>query len=106
MDEKQKERWARLRAKGARRFILRGVFAAALCVAAGQVIWWLLMSAWRGESVPYFVREPGSSVAMAVGFIVAGYLQASREWRRNEKEFLASAGADSGGGLGARAGAG
>jgi hypothetical protein len=94
LNEQHKERWAKLRAKGAKRFMLRGVTAAVLCVAAGQVIWWALMFAWRGESVPYFVREPGSSVAMAVGFLSAGYLQASREWRKNEREFLATAGAD------------
>ncbi len=106
MDEKQKERWARLRAKGVRRFILRGVIAAGLCVAAGQIIWWLVTFAWRGETIPYFVREPSSSVAMAAGFLIAGYLQASREWRKSEREFLAPAGADSGRRLGTRAGAG
>ena len=105
MDERQKERWDRLRAKGAKRFLLRGVSAAALCVVAGQGVWWLLLCAWRGESVPYFVREPGSSAAMAGGFLIAGYLQASREWRKNEREFLASAGVDPGRRLGTRAGA-
>jgi hypothetical protein len=91
MDEEQKERWAEVRAKGAGRFMLRGIMAAALCVVAGHVIWWLVTLAWRGEPIPYFVREPGPSVAMAVGFLIAGYLQASREWRTSEREYFASA---------------
>ena len=89
MNQNQRNHWARLRAKGTARFILRGVAVSALCAVAGHIIWGLLMFFSRGESTPYFMREPGAAIAMVVGFAFAGYLQSSREWRKKEKEYLA-----------------
>jgi hypothetical protein len=91
MNEKQKERWSQVRAKGRVRYILGNVIASVLCVAVGQLLWWLSEYAWRGESTPPFIKEPGTLLALAVGFAVAGYLQASRGWRRNEREYFSSA---------------
>jgi len=39
------------------------------------------MLIWRGDSIPHFVREPDSVVAMILGFAVAGYLRSAREAR-------------------------
>lgn len=69
---------------------MRGVTTSALCAVAGHIVWWLLLFFWRGESVPYFIREPGAATALVVGFVVAGYLQAIREWARNERELIAA----------------
>jgi hypothetical protein len=90
VNQKQRERWEKSRAKGELHFVLRAVTFSALCAVAGHVIWGLSMLAWRGDAVPYFMREPGSVLAMAAGFAFAGYLQSSREWRRNESEYLAT----------------
>jgi hypothetical protein len=90
VNQKQMERWEKSRAKGELRFVLRAVTFSALCAVAGHVIWGLSMLVWRGDAVPYFMREPGSVLAMAAGFAFAGYLQSSREWRRNEREYHAT----------------
>jgi hypothetical protein len=90
VNQKQRERWEKSRAKGELRFILRAVTFSALCAVAGHVIWGLSMLVWRGDAAPYFMREPGSVLAMVAGFAFAGYLQSSREWRRNEREYHAT----------------
>src|SRR5215207_3921316 len=90
VNQKQMERWEKSRAKGELRFVLRAVTFAASCAVAGHVIWGLSMLVWRGDATPYFMREPGSVLAMAAGFAFAGYLQSSREWRRNEREYHAT----------------
>ncbi len=89
MNQKQKDHWAKLRAKGMRHFIFRGIVISALCAVAGHIVWWMLMLIWRGESTPHFIREPGSAIAMVVGFGFAGYLQSTREWSKTEREYLA-----------------
>lgn len=92
MNQKQKERWAKLRAKGARHYVLvQGIGVSALCAIMGHVVWWVLMLIWRGESTPYFIREPGATIAMVIGFTFFGYLQSTREWSKNEREYLAIA---------------
>jgi hypothetical protein len=88
MNQKQKERWTKLRVKGAGRFIFHGVAVSALCAVAGHIVWWLLTLLWRDDSTPHFVRDPGSAIALTIGFAVAGYLQSAREWRKNEREYL------------------
>jgi hypothetical protein len=87
MDEKQRERWATVRVKGVRRFVLGSVIAASLCAVVGHIFWWLTVFVWRGESTPHFVREPDTSVAIVVGCAIAGYFQSSRQWRKNEREY-------------------
>jgi hypothetical protein len=89
VNQKQKARWVKLRVKGESHFIFRVVAVSALCAVAGQIVWWLLMLIWRGDSTPHFVREPGSALAMIVGFAVAGYLQSGREWKKSEREYVA-----------------
>lgn len=90
MKQKQKERWVKLRAKGMPHFVLRGIVVSALCAVAGRIVWWLLMIFWRGEYTPRLIGEPGSAIAMVVGFAFAGYLQSTREWDQNESEYLAT----------------
>jgi hypothetical protein len=80
-----------VRPKGERRFLLHGVIAGALCAVAGHALWWLTALAWRGDSTPYFIREPGASIAGVVAMSFVGYLQASRDWKRNEREYVALA---------------
>ena len=89
MNQKQKDRWVNLRAKGARHYIFRGIVGWALCAVAGQIVWWLLMLLWRDDTTPHFVKEPGSAIASIIGFAIAGYLSATWEWRKNEREYLA-----------------
>jgi hypothetical protein len=105
VNEKQKERWGRVRAKGRARYILSNIIASVLCVMIGHALWWLTEYVWRGESTPPFIREPGTLLALAVGFAIAGYLQSSRGWRRNEREYAALSEADESGSLVTRTGA-
>ena len=91
MNEKQKERWGRVRAKGRMRYLLSNIIAAALSVVAAFALWWLSVYAWRGGPAPDFIGEPWSVIAITVGVATAGYFQASSQWRRNEREYLASA---------------
>ena len=88
MNQEQKDRWAKLRVKGASRFIFRGVAVSALCAVAGHIVWRLLTLLWRDDFTPHFVRDPGSAIALIIGFAVAGYLQSAREWRKKEREYL------------------
>jgi hypothetical protein len=89
MNQKQKDRWVKLRAKGAANYTFRGIVGFALCAVAGQIVWWLLTLLWKNDTTPHFLKEPGSAIASIVGFAIAGYLQATWEWRKNEREYLA-----------------
>ena len=91
MNEKQKQRWDRVRAKGRVRYLISNVVAAALSVAVAYALWWLSVYVWLGGSAPRPAREPWVVIAIAAGSAVAGYFQASRQWRRNEREYSASA---------------
>ena len=87
MNQKQKDRWAKLRGKGAGRFITRNVVVFALSAVAGHILWGLLTLIWREDATPRFVRDPGSVIASVVAVAVASYFYSGWEWRKNEREY-------------------
>jgi len=91
VNEKQKERWGRVRTKGRARYIISNVIAAAFSGVVAFALLWMSMYAWRGGPASRSAGGPWSVIAIAAGLAVAGYFQASRQWRRSEREYVASA---------------
>jgi hypothetical protein len=87
VNQKQRDRWAKLRVKGEGRFVLRRVLVFTLSAVAGHILWGLLALLWRDDATPRFVRDPGSVIASVVAVAVASYFYSAWEWRKSEREF-------------------
>ena len=88
MNQQRKESWVEARGKGQTFYVWAstGIYGSfALLVI---VIWSLIELVWKEGFNLYFLREPVIALISIVGCAIAGYLQASREWRRRERKFL------------------
>src|SRR2546421_736497 len=90
MNQKQRDSWRKTREKGQGRYIARGIVISMLCLIAGVIIWKLGRIFISGKRYEFLLENIDTAVVMAVGFGIAGFLQAKREWNTNEKEYLAN----------------
>src|SRR3954464_13547702 len=87
MNEKYRERWRKIRAKGKARFLIRGIIIYMLCSIFGTAIWRLGRIYFSGKPYEFLFESLDTAIVAAISFGIVGYWQSSREWRQSEKEY-------------------
>ena len=87
MDQKQTERWRKVRANGRRYFLWRGAFISFLYLLLGATLWRLFRIYVTGNPLDFLYERLDNVIAIGFGFSLWGYLQARTEWDKNEREY-------------------
>ena len=90
MDEKQKERWRKVRARGKRHYILvHGIGVSLLCVLVATIVVRSFRFFALGSSHNVYFENLEIPVILAVSFSLIGFYRTRKEWNANETEYVA-----------------
>lgn len=89
MNEKEIERWTRIRARGLQRFIAIETVAYALIPVFATMVWYALKYGWTGKiesSTTDYIRD----IFLPVVFGLWGFFRGHLRWIKQEDRYLAS----------------
>jgi hypothetical protein len=90
MDEKQKERWRKLRARGKRHYILvHGIGISMLCVIVATFVVRSFRVLALGDSHNVYFENLDIPAILVISFSLIGAYRARKEWKANETEYVA-----------------
>jgi len=89
MSHKEIDRWAKVRAKGKRRFVALDTFVYWLIPIASTFIWRSIKSLWTGH-LEFSSIDYGERLFVSAIFAMWGYFQSKHQWRLREESYKAS----------------
>lgn len=89
MNQKQEERWQRIRAKGKQRFIFTRTVVWGSIPIVSAILWRTIKFVYSGQS-DFQSMDYGEIIFKACAFMIWGYFQAKHEWNSQEKRYKSS----------------